>query len=206
MFNVQTHEDMAHWGINWDRLEPYYRLTAGVKVRRVPVRDFDPDDLRRNLPRASKSWMNCCTGPHRLRPLQHGRQPLSQHCHCLPPLGSGVGLGEGNGSCDGMPVMRSVPGCDPVGEQGSGGKRSSHARVRHRDCHYGHLQRIVAGGVGNLHVGSPRERRTCTRAMIDSRASARSRWARRRLRPGSRGLAGSLGGVRDLQRAANGDG
>jgi protein-tyrosine phosphatase len=50
VLNVQTHEDMAHWGINWDRLEPYYR-EAGVEVRRVPVRDFDPDDLRRNLPR-----------------------------------------------------------------------------------------------------------------------------------------------------------
>ncbi len=40
---------MAHWGVNWRHLEPYYRQ-AGVEIRRVPVRDFDPDDLRRLLP------------------------------------------------------------------------------------------------------------------------------------------------------------
>jgi protein-tyrosine phosphatase len=49
VLNVQTDEDMACWGLNWDRLERYYR-EVGVEVRRVPVRDFDPDDLRRNLP------------------------------------------------------------------------------------------------------------------------------------------------------------
>ena len=49
VLNIQTHEDMISWGLNWDRLEQYYR-EVGVEVRRVPVRDFDPDDLRRNLP------------------------------------------------------------------------------------------------------------------------------------------------------------
>jgi hypothetical protein len=37
VLNIQTHDDMAYWGINWDRLEPYYRET-GVEVRRVPPR------------------------------------------------------------------------------------------------------------------------------------------------------------------------
>ncbi len=50
VLNVQTDEDTAHSGINWDRLKPYYR-EAGIELRQVPVRDFDPDDLRRNLPR-----------------------------------------------------------------------------------------------------------------------------------------------------------
>jgi protein-tyrosine phosphatase len=50
VLNAQTDEDMASWGVNWDGLESYYR-TTGIEVRRVPVRDFDPDDLRRNLPR-----------------------------------------------------------------------------------------------------------------------------------------------------------
>jgi len=50
VLNVQTDDDMAHWGVNWRRLEPYYR-EAGVEVRRVPVRDCDKDDLRRQLPR-----------------------------------------------------------------------------------------------------------------------------------------------------------
>ncbi len=53
VLNVQTDEDMAHWGVNWRRLEPYCR-EAGIEVRRVPVRDFDPDDLRRQLPKCIK--------------------------------------------------------------------------------------------------------------------------------------------------------
>jgi len=49
VLNVQTDEDMAHHGIIWHRLELHYR-SVGIDVRRVPVRDFDPDDLRRKLP------------------------------------------------------------------------------------------------------------------------------------------------------------
>ena len=50
VLSVQTDDDMASWGVNWYRLEPYYR-EAGIEARRVPVRDFDPDDLRRKLPK-----------------------------------------------------------------------------------------------------------------------------------------------------------
>ena len=50
VLNVQTDDDMAYWGVNWNRMESYYRET-GVEVRRVPVRDFDKDDLRCQLPR-----------------------------------------------------------------------------------------------------------------------------------------------------------
>jgi protein-tyrosine phosphatase len=49
VLNVQTDEDFGDWGVNWYRLEAYYR-EAGVGIRRMPVRDFDPDDLRRKLP------------------------------------------------------------------------------------------------------------------------------------------------------------
>ena len=49
VLNVQTDEDMAHWGLDWQQLKSYYR-EAGIDVRRIPVRDFDPDDLRRQLP------------------------------------------------------------------------------------------------------------------------------------------------------------
>jgi protein-tyrosine phosphatase len=48
VLNAQTDDDMAYWGINWHRLESYYR-EVGIEVRRVPVRDFDHDDLRRQL-------------------------------------------------------------------------------------------------------------------------------------------------------------
>jgi len=50
VLNVQTDEDMTCWGVNWGGLESHYR-TTGVEVRRGPVRDFDPEDLRRNLPK-----------------------------------------------------------------------------------------------------------------------------------------------------------
>ena len=50
MLNAQTDDDMTRWGINWRRLELHYR-EAGVELRRVPVRDFDPDHLRRQLPK-----------------------------------------------------------------------------------------------------------------------------------------------------------
>jgi protein-tyrosine phosphatase len=49
VLNVQTDEDMAYWGVNWNRLERQHRQ-VGIEVRRVPVRDFDLDDLRRQLP------------------------------------------------------------------------------------------------------------------------------------------------------------
>jgi len=49
VLNVQTDEDMTYWGIDWDELSGGYRA-SGMEVRRVPVRDFDPEDLRRRLP------------------------------------------------------------------------------------------------------------------------------------------------------------
>ncbi len=47
---LQTDEDLVGWGIDWNRLAAYYRK-SGIEVRRVPVRDFSPEDLRRQLPR-----------------------------------------------------------------------------------------------------------------------------------------------------------
>jgi len=49
VLNVQTDEDMAYWGIGWEQLAGVYR-DSGMEVRRVPVEDFDPEDLRRKLP------------------------------------------------------------------------------------------------------------------------------------------------------------
>jgi hypothetical protein len=49
VLNVQTDEDFAHWGIDFAGLEAWYGA-CGVKIRRLPVRDFDPDELRWKLP------------------------------------------------------------------------------------------------------------------------------------------------------------
>jgi protein-tyrosine phosphatase len=50
VLSVQTDEDLSYWGINWEKTKDSYdRLD--VEARRVPVRDFDPDDLCRMLPK-----------------------------------------------------------------------------------------------------------------------------------------------------------
>ncbi|MGA2063055.1 MAG: dual specificity protein phosphatase family protein [Thermoguttaceae bacterium] len=49
LLNVQTDDDMAYWGIDWHTLETHYRK-LNIEVQRIPVRDFDPEDLRRRLP------------------------------------------------------------------------------------------------------------------------------------------------------------
>ncbi len=51
VLNLQTEDDFDFWGIDWPRLAAHYR-ESGIEVRRVPVRDFDVDDLRRKLPDA----------------------------------------------------------------------------------------------------------------------------------------------------------
>jgi len=49
VLNLQTDEDFAFWGINWQEMEAAYgRL--GIEVRRVPVQDFNREDLRQRLP------------------------------------------------------------------------------------------------------------------------------------------------------------
>ena len=49
VLSLQSDEDLLHWNIDWPALSASYQ-EAGIQVRRVPVRDFDPDDLRRQLP------------------------------------------------------------------------------------------------------------------------------------------------------------
>ena len=59
VLNAQTDDDMDDWGVNWNRLEPYYR-EVGMEARRAPVRDFDSDDLAASYPDASTFWTICC--------------------------------------------------------------------------------------------------------------------------------------------------
>ena len=54
VLNVQTDEDIAHWGIEWADLDAAYQQ-AGIECRRVPVVDFHPDDLCRRLPDCVKA-------------------------------------------------------------------------------------------------------------------------------------------------------
>jgi protein-tyrosine phosphatase len=54
VLNLQTDDDMDYWGFDWSELEHRYRK-LGIEVRRSPIRDFDPDDLRRKLPQCVKA-------------------------------------------------------------------------------------------------------------------------------------------------------
>jgi protein-tyrosine phosphatase len=47
--NLQTDDDMRAVNLVWEPLEAHYR-TSGIELCRVPVRDFDPVDLREKLP------------------------------------------------------------------------------------------------------------------------------------------------------------
>jgi protein-tyrosine phosphatase len=49
ILNLQTDQDLDYWDLDWPRLESHCR-ESGIVVRRVPIRDFDAEDLRRNLP------------------------------------------------------------------------------------------------------------------------------------------------------------
>jgi protein-tyrosine phosphatase len=49
VLNLQTDDDMRHFKLNWDELLLHYK-NSDIDVRRVSVRDFDPDDLRTKLP------------------------------------------------------------------------------------------------------------------------------------------------------------
>jgi len=50
VLNLQTDDDMERLGCDWPNLAAQYRREK-IKVCRVPVRDFDADDLRKNLPK-----------------------------------------------------------------------------------------------------------------------------------------------------------
>ena len=50
VLSLQTDEDLERLDCDWPRLRAHYRRLQ-IRVRRVPVQDFDGDDLRRQLPR-----------------------------------------------------------------------------------------------------------------------------------------------------------
>lgn len=49
VLNLQTDEDLERIGCDWRKLHTHYRRMK-IVLRRVPVRDFDAEDLRKTLP------------------------------------------------------------------------------------------------------------------------------------------------------------
>src|SRR3989442_15954708 len=54
VLNLQTDEDMQSANLDWEPLEASYR-SSGIELLRVPVRDFDPVDLREKLPQCVRT-------------------------------------------------------------------------------------------------------------------------------------------------------
>jgi protein-tyrosine phosphatase len=63
VLNVQTDDDLAFWSVSWNDLVSRYGH-AGIEVRRVPVRDFDHEALRRGLPECVRVLDELLRGGH----------------------------------------------------------------------------------------------------------------------------------------------
>ncbi len=48
VLNLQTDEDIAYWGVDWPDVQRGYEA-GEIALARVPIRDFDPLDLRARL-------------------------------------------------------------------------------------------------------------------------------------------------------------
>lgn len=51
VLNVQSDEDLEYLGLDWSEMRARY-FALGMEVRRVPIIDFNDDDLRDKLPEA----------------------------------------------------------------------------------------------------------------------------------------------------------
>jgi protein-tyrosine phosphatase len=63
ILSFQTDHDFDYWDLDWNRLEARC-LELGVEVRRIPVRDFDGEDLRRNLTQCVQTLDELLYGGH----------------------------------------------------------------------------------------------------------------------------------------------
>jgi hypothetical protein len=63
VLNLQTEEDFVYLDIDWEAMVGYYD-ELGIELRRVPIIDFNTDDLRRNLRRAVQVLDELIKGGH----------------------------------------------------------------------------------------------------------------------------------------------
>jgi len=109
VLSLQTDEDLERLGCDWDRMRGHYRRLS-ITPRRVPVRDFDSEDLRAKLPECVRNlnellreghtvYVHCTAGMgrspsviaayfHWMQPCELAsavRQIVSCH-HCSPDV------------------------------------------------------------------------------------------------------------------------
>ncbi|RMG45621.1 MAG: hypothetical protein D6723_18220 [Acidobacteria bacterium] len=63
VLNLQTDEDFDYLGVDWPALEAAY-WKYGIQLRRVPIIDHDPIDLREKLPQAVRTLSQLLAADH----------------------------------------------------------------------------------------------------------------------------------------------
>ena len=63
ILNLQSDDDFSQRGIRWDLFWAFY-VRQGLSVERVPIVDFEPDDLRRHLAQAVASLQGLIEAGH----------------------------------------------------------------------------------------------------------------------------------------------
>lgn len=111
VLNLQTDDDMRAVNLDWKPLEAHYR-DLSIKLCRVPVRDFDPVDLREKLPECVRVleqllgtshsvYLHCTLGATRSptvaiaylhwcrgRNLEEAAADVSRRWRCTPNIGA----------------------------------------------------------------------------------------------------------------------
>jgi len=110
VLNVQTDDDFRYLGSDWSSQRAYY-FAQRMEIRRVPIRDFDEDALRDELPRAVREldrllraghvvYVHCTAGANRSptvviaylhwvrqRSLEEAEQFVQGRHPCMPVTG-----------------------------------------------------------------------------------------------------------------------
>jgi atypical dual specificity phosphatase len=63
VLSLQSDEDLDYWNLDWHELETCYRA-SGIQIVRVPVTDFDHNDLCRSLPDCVSALENLLAEGH----------------------------------------------------------------------------------------------------------------------------------------------
>lgn len=96
VLNLQTDEDLRERGLAWPTLAGYYQA-RGIEVRRLAMRDMDPEDQKSRLPDAVQTLVTLLSSGHTV--YLHcnaglGRSPLVAmaylHWHRGRPLAEAV--------------------------------------------------------------------------------------------------------------------
>jgi protein-tyrosine phosphatase len=65
VLNLQTEADMSWHKLDWPNIEGYYRASK-IEVWRLPIQDFNPNDLKTKLAQAAATLNNLIRAGHRV--------------------------------------------------------------------------------------------------------------------------------------------